>query len=481
MAWDFILGGWKRIRNRGGNTITPTYRPIRQGTVATTLPSPVGREHLKDIFSTRLRETSASLIKTLFVIDPDASAAVNAYLTLSDTVPDITVYDTEWKIDREGQNLLRSIIHYILEERSGESFKLKSSLRTYCEEQRYMLLLRGGIMTEMVFDRTYAPSEFRLVDMQSIRWREAKPGNYKPVQLQSNGEEVLLDYPTIFVSFYRRDPTEIYTTSPFVSAINNIAARQQVINDLYRIMQATGFPRIDVTIMEEILRNAAPAWVARDPEELKKWIEEQISQVVTLVSNLKSDQVFIHTDSVQAKIINDRNPSAGMDISKVIDVLNSQNQSALKSMATVLGRGEGGVNTASTETRLVSMHADGLNAPIADHLSALFTALLRYQGRANTVTVNFRKVELRPVLELEPQMVAKQTRLLEALSLGLITDEEFHLEMYSRLPPEGSKKLSGTGFYDKSAEVSTEDISPNSDPLGRSISPGTKQHKSNNS
>lgn len=86
---------------------------------------------------------------------------------------------------------------------------------------------------------------------------------------------------------------------------------------------------------------------------------------------------------------------------------------------------------------------------------------------------------MRPDTELEPQLVVRQSRLLQDLSLGIITDEEYHLKMYNRLPPPSAPKLSGTGFNSKQ-ETKAADVSPNSDPLGRAVSPeGSKVAKDN--
>jgi hypothetical protein len=46
------------------------------------------------------------LLQNLLVNDPDASAAVNAYLTTADTEPVIYVKDINDKIDRNGQKVL---------------------------------------------------------------------------------------------------------------------------------------------------------------------------------------------------------------------------------------------------------------------------------------------------------------------------------------------------------------------------------------
>jgi hypothetical protein len=165
----------------------------------------------------------------------------------------------------------------------------------------------------------------------------------------------------------------------------------------------------------------------------------------------------------------------------VIEVLNAQNQAGLKTMATIIGRGTSGVNTASVEARIAAMNADELNEPLAEMWQGLFSFMLHMQGYQGFVDVTFEPVEMRPQLELEPQKTMKQARLLQDLSLGNITDEEYHLEMYNRLPPDGAAELSGTGFMNAAtASVDAEGVSPNGDPLGRGLaSPDSKSARSN--
>ena len=71
-------------------------------------------------------------------------------------------------------------------------------------------------------------------------------------------------------------------------------------------------------------------------------------------------------------------------------------------------------------------------------------------------------------------------RLRVDLSDGLITDDEYHIAMYRRIRPDVVEELSGTGFANGGMEVDAEQVSPNSDPQGRSVSSASdKSAKSN--
>lgn len=467
----------------GGTSVTASFNPRNTEAVLTL---PTYRDHQTDIFTSRQADDSRALLQQLFIHDPDTSAAVNAFLTVANTTPVFVVKNIDGMIDRPGQQALNTLLRALTTRFDySTGFQMTPSVEAISENMRYMVLLRGAIAAELLFNKLKLPYGVRQVDAATLRWTEKTPGVYKPQQVISGSNEPIdLDIPSFFVSFFRRDPTRIYTFSPFVSSINTVAARQQVINDLYRIMRFTGFPRIEVTVLEEVLRKHAPATLATDPEGIDAWIRGQVAAIATTVSDMRADQAFVHTDSVEAKILNNGSSSAaGMNIDSIIGTLNAQNQAGLRSMSTILGRGETGVNTASVEARIFAMNAEEINEPVAEIWSQMLTMAIRLMGYDQLfVECRFLPAEMRSALELEPHLVIKSTRLRTDLSDGLISDDEYHMEMYGRIRPDATPELSGTGFAGQSAaaEVDPNAIAPTNDPLARAITtPGAKAAKGN--
>lgn len=459
----------KKLKPRG-TASTSTFQASNADQVLTV---PDFREHVLDIFALRDVDDSRVLLKRLFIHDPDMSAALSAYLTVANTEPMFHVVDVDGIIDRDGQKDLNKILASLTQRFDySKGFLWKQSVRAISENMRYMALLRGGVMAELVVDKKQAPSEIRQIDLATIEWFEKEPGKYVPQQDPvGSDKKILLDFPSVFVSFYHRDPTSIYPSSAFVSSINTISARQQVINDLYRIMQLTGYPRMSVEVLEEVLMKNAPADVKSDQGKRQAFIAAQLAAIQATVANIRPDQTFVHTDSIKPGMLNEKKPGVGMNIDSIIAALNEQNQAGMKTMATILGRGESGVNTASVEARIFSMTAQELNQPVAEMWSQILTMALRLSGSESYVRCQFRDVELRPSKELEPQMLIKSSRLKQDLSLGIITDDEYHMEIYGRIRPDAAPELSGTGFMEGDGEVDQDSISPNTDALGRSISP----------
>jgi len=460
----------KKTPSPQGVANSPTFQSNSSANVLTV---PTYRDHLTDIFTTRSADDANTLLQSLLVQDPDASASVNAYLTTADTEPVIYVKDVNDKIDRNGQKTLNAILDTLTTRYDYVTvgFQYKPTLRAMAEELRYMLLLRGMLVGEAVISKEGIFDTIRLIDPISLEWFEKTNGRLTPEQVPTGGgNNISLDVVSVFAAYYRQDPTKAYSNSPFVSSINTVAARQRIINDLYRIMTLTGYPRLDITVLEEVIANNAPLDIKADPAKFTQYVNNTITSITNTVTNLRADQAFVHTDSIKADMVNTKSAGMTLDIEPIVKTLNAQNQAALRVMATTLGRGESGVNTASVEAALFAKNAEALNTPIAELWEQIFTFVLRLTGSTSRVVVKFRPVELRPATELEAQLVLRQARLLKDLSLGIIEDDDYHLEMFGRIRPDSAPILSGTGFADAGSVVDAGGISPNNDPTGRSVS-----------
>lgn len=464
---------------KGGKSYTPTYNPRNP-----VLRAPTYREHLTDLYSSRQANDSRDLLNDAVRHDPDVSGAVHAYLTIAGSA-DLVVYayDPNDQLDVEGIKLGRALLNQVCTVNDYSlGFSNKPVLSSILSDLRYFMLLRGMNSAELVFDKQMVPSELRLVDPKTLIWNEKQPGVFAPTQKPGGAQvEIDLNIPTFFVSRFHQNPTDVYSFSPFVSAINTIAARQEVINELYRIMKVVGYPRLDVQVLEDVIMQNAPVTIRSDAKKLREHVDAEISKIASQIQNIRSDQALVHSSAVEAKIINEKNPGAGMQITQVIEVLDAQNQAALKVMPAVIGKADGG-QVAGTEARLFALGADSLNRSIAEVITKALTLAARLAGYQGRIEARFNPVELRPVLELEPQKVMKSARLKQDLSAGLISDLEYHMEMYGRPPPDGTPELSGTNFLAPNAaeaNVDASNITPNQDVHGRSLAPpGGKSAKS---
>src|SRR3546814_1312503 len=99
-------------------------------------------------------------------------------------------------------------------------------------------------------------------------------------------------------------------------------------------------------------------------------------------------------------------------------------------MPAVVGKSSNG-QVASTEARLFALNADALNRVVGSLFTKALTLAVRLTGSESRVVARYRPVELRPVLELEPQLTMRASRLRNELSLGPITDEAYRSEEHT--------------------------------------------------
>jgi hypothetical protein len=448
-----------------GRGYSPTFDPRNP-----VLTVPLYRDHLTDVYTTRAATDSRALIEQFANFDPDVSAAINAFLAVAGSSdPVIYAYDENDEPDAEGVALGQQIIAALTTNNDySQGFSNKPTLDALVNDHRYVILLRGGTAAELILNKAYIPYELRLVDPADLEWREQKNGKPSPIQKPAGSNvEIDLNIPTFFTSNFHQSPLNVYTYSTFVAAINTIASRQLVINELYRIMKIVGYPRVDISVLEDVLATAAPPAYRSDPVKMRGFVEGEIERIRARISTLGSADAFVHSSAIEAKIINDKNPSAGLQIDNVIEVLNAQNQAALKVMPAVVGKANNG-QVASTEARLFALSADALNRTVAGLLTKSLTLAARLSGYAGRIECVFPPVELRPVMELEAQKTMKASRLKDDLSRGIISDMEYSMDVYGRPPLKGAPQLSGTNFLTPVIEPDATKVTPNTDSLGRS-------------
>src|ERR1041384_5722836 len=182
----------KKKAKPGGTTYTNTYRP---GTPAVTLPG--YKEHLEDLFSTRIANDSRELIKALCRHDPDVSASLFAYSSIASSAKMvIEAYDLNGVESPEGIQIANAILERVFNVNDYTlGFSAKLSREEFFNEMSYMILMRGGAGMELVLNKQLEPDSFRLVDIATLTWNETAPGVYKPMQKTAGaqGDGISLD------------------------------------------------------------------------------------------------------------------------------------------------------------------------------------------------------------------------------------------------------------------------------------------------
>jgi len=196
--------------------------------------------------------------------------------------------------------------------------------------------------------------------------------------------------------------------------------------------------------------------------------------LVLRLSVLEPDDALVAFDTIKFDLMGRGNESLGREYETLQNINDAKVSSGTGAPGSVLGHSSGSQNIASTESMLFVKYCQGVQNKINSIMSRALSLAVRLLGHDCYVEFAFDKIDLRPDSELEAYAAMKQSRILEQLSIGLISDEEASIELTGRLPPEGAPQLSGTFFRDPSRQpVVIENPKSNTSALNRNLKPDT--------
>lgn len=398
----------------------------------------------------RQAANTPGVIRSLARLTPDLSAAVNAYLRVG--IPEkyrvIARNTADGTFNRDATQLATNILRQIdLMPDYASGYSQVSSLRSLAESLAKELLIEGGCAMELVLDKNRMPYKFQPVSVSQLIWREDKNTQAIFPQQLISGDYIDLDVPTFFYTALDQDLLSVYAISPLEGAVQPVLAAAQFATDMRRICQRHVFPRYDVEIDEEKLRARIPPEVLHDTQKLNGFMNDTISSIQTVINGMSPEDAIVHFDFFTVKTVETQGNEAS-EFETVKSIYDEKVSTGAKVLPSILGHGSGSQNVASSETMVFMLAANGMvRLKLQEIFSKAMTLTVRLFGMDVTVDFQYDPINLRPESELESFRAMKQARVLELLSLGLLTDDEAALELTGELTPAGFKPLSGTGFF----------------------------------
>jgi hypothetical protein len=418
------------------------------------LPRTDRRLATTDTLTFRNGASTSKVIRDFSAASPELSSAIFSYLRVGITAGYTAVArNLDGTANPEATALLQQIINrfdvlpdYTL------GFNGVASLQSCSESLAKELMFEGAMCGELVLDKTLLPAFIQPLSVSNMDMQPDKDNYLIPVQ-NVGGKRTILDAPTIFYIALDQSLLDAYPSSPVEASIQAILFSEQFINDIRRVVQRAIHPRLDVEIDEEKFRKNIPQEIEHDEEKLTAFQNQFISDLQSLINGLEPQDALVHFDTIGIELVNNGNASLADEYNFIKEVSQSRLASGAKIMPAVLGLG-GTSNVASTESMLFVKNAAGaIRAKLNEFYSRVFTLAVRLMGQDVIVQFEYDQIDLRPDAELEAFRSVKQSRILELLSLGLITDEEASLKLTGRLPPAGMQKLSGTMFASTKANT----------------------------
>jgi len=298
-----------------------------------------------------------------------------------------------------------------------------------------------------VLDKARLPERIQPLSVLNIAFYPTDNGTRLRPEQSIGGVKIDLDVPTFFYISVDQDVLEPYSASPLEPAIQALLFSNEFMNDLRRVVKKAIHPRVSVTINEEKFRKSIPQDYLHDNDKLTEYMTQVVADIEDKVNGLKPEDALITFDSVGVQVIDHGNTNLSNEWSTLQSIADSKVATASKTMPTILGHGSASANIASAEAMLYMKTADGMIRQKLNELySRIMTLAVRLYGLDVYVEFAYEQIDLRPKSELESFKSMKQSRILELLSLGMLSDEEACIELTGNLPPKGYENMSGTGF-----------------------------------
>lgn len=437
----------KRVANK--QQTLPSY-------LTTAKPSPDSALQIKDrqlantdITTLRTGTNSRTVLRDFVRSSPDLSAAVTAYIRTGVT----SRYTAAAKnIDGTYNPEATSALHQVLNRMNvlpdySLGFDDAPSLRSAAEMWARELMTYGGCCGELVLDKARLPYKAQPLSITQIKLYPSTDGKRLRPKQEISGASIDLDVPTFFMVYLDQDTLEPYPISPIEPAIQAVLMSADFMNDIRRVVKKAIHPRVVVTIDEEKFRKGIPASIRADEQKLQEYMANVVAEIQNQVNGLEPDDALVVFDTLGIEVKDHGNTNLSNEYTAIQSMADAKLAAGAKALPTVLGQANSTANAASAETLLFMKYVEGsITLKLNEMFSKMLTLAVRLLGYDVFVEFAFAPIDLKPESELEAFYAMKQSRVLEQLSLGLITDDEACIQLTGHLPPPGYVVKMGTGF-----------------------------------
>lgn len=407
----------------------------------------------KDILTYRTGGTTRQVMRDFASSSPDLSAAVFAYLRLAITGRYVAVAkNLDGTANPEATGLLQQILaRFDVLGDYSQGFSGIGSMQSNSESLAKELMLYGGAAAELVLDKSWLPYAIQPLSVSSVDYK-SDGKILRPVQ-KVGGTEIDLDIPTFFAVHLDQDLLDPYASSPMEPALKAALFSEDFAQDLHRVIKRVVHPRQKVSIDIDKFVEHMPADAHHDENKRTEYLNGIVSELESKLNGLKPEDTLVHFDTIEVSLDNNGNISLSEEYKVLRDIGNARLASGAKVLPVALGHEVGSSNVASTSSMLFVKNATVVKQKLDELYSRILTLAVRLFGHDVFVTFRYDDIDLRPSTELEAFRQTKQSRVLELLSLGMMSDEEACLELTGHLPPQGFKPLSGTMFKTAAAKA----------------------------
>jgi len=404
-----------------------------------------------DLTKQRNGADTRTIMRNFAQSSPDLSAAIYAYLraAITDNYTAVARNTIDASANPEATALVQQLLARIdVLTDYEDGFSGMTSMRSNSESLAKEILLYGACAAELVLDKTRLPKKIQPISVTSVQFiSDTKNRVLQPIQ-RTGSEVIDLDTPTFFYTAIDQDLLDPYASSPLESVLKPALFSEDFMQDLHKVLKRAIHPRTVITIDEAKFRENLPADAQHDEGVLRGYQAGILAEIEQKINGLQPEDSLVVFDTLAITRDTNGNISLAAEYETLKGIANARLATGAKVMPSILGHEVGSSNVASTSSLLFMKNANVIRQKLNEIYSRIFTLGVRLFGHDVYVTFAYDAIDLRPESELEAFKQTKQMRILELLSLGLVTDEEACIQLTGHLPPPGFTPLAGTRFKD---------------------------------
>lgn len=422
------------------------------------LPKKYQQAHNIDL--TKLQSyTAEELLELLISVHPDISHALYTYLRMGDTGLSFTAKKANGNDDKNGQRTLDEIKAMLNTPLASPGYQHGRSLDKLDTVQRMMVMVRGACAGEVVLNEAcnevvdIVPVDPSLiwfkrdpVTNRLVPWQYVKNPRMRPGEVWF-GQYKQIDTPTFIYEEFDPMVDDPYGRTPYLPVLQVVFFHLQVLQDLKAVVHNQGYPRLDVSMMEEIMLKNMPPAFKMDPTKQRQWLSERMEEMQKHFNSLNPDDALFHYDSVKVEYLKGTTGPM-IDVKKLIDIIDTQMATSLKTLLTILSRHQGSTETySSVDTQLYIKMVESGRGVTKRFWKRAISLSARIKGVQTNVDADYQPIDLRSENEVEKDRKAKIGNIITAESQFYITPTEaaqevrWTLGLDPKLPVELLPKL----------------------------------------
>ncbi|OMF39742.1 hypothetical protein [Paenibacillus peoriae] len=376
---------------------------------------PKKHQQAHNIDLTKLQSyTAEELLELLISVHPDVSYALYTYLRMGDTELTFTAKKPNGNADKSGQLVLDELKAMLNTPLPSPGYQHGRSLDKLDTIQRMMIMVRGACAGEIVLNvRCNDVIDIVPVDPALIWFRrESETNRLTPWQYVKNprrsaneewfGNYKKIDTPTFIYEEFDPMVDDPYGRTPMLPVLQVVFFHLQVLADLKAVVHNQGYPRLDISMLEEIMLKNMPNNLKSNPDGQQKWLKERMDEMLNDFNSLNPDDALVHWDSVKVEYLKGGNSGPMIDIKKLIDIIDTQMATSLKTLLTILSRHQGSTETySSIDTQIYIKNVESARSVTKRFWQRAFSLSARVKGTQTKVEADYLPIDLRSENEIE--------------------------------------------------------------------------------